>query len=183
MNNESPTYLHVKVTINGSELYTCGFDDAEVLIGRGADCQVVLENAGISRNHAKIMRENGQLKVLDLHSGNGTFVNGKQVKQAVLNAGDTLRIGKFTLYAKLSNQPPESSQPSSGAGAAETSSGTVFLRPDERIKILRQSKAVRPRERITSPTTKKGAFDRSTATVFFALGASFAFLCSWIFGS
>lgn len=181
MNNRSLPYLHVKVTINGNELFTCGFEDEEVLIGRGADCQVLLENAGVSRNHAKIVRQEDQLKVLDLHSGNGTFVNGKQVNEAVLGSGDTLRIGKFTLYIKLSDKPIETSQPTAHA-SAEAANGTVFLRPEERVKILQQTKTAPVSARVTSPTTKT-AFPRSTAVVFFVLGTLFGLLCSWLFGA
>lgn len=182
MTNDFLPYLHVKVTINGNELYTCGFDEEEVLIGRGTDCQVLLENAGVSRNHAKIVREDNQLKVLDLHSGNGTFVNGKQVKQAILGSGDTLRIGKFTLYVKLSSQPIESPQATPMAGTAEAASGTVFLRPEERVKILQQSKTAPVRTRVTLPTAKN-TFHRSTALVFFGLGTLFGLLCGWLFGA
>lgn len=179
MNNELPTYLHVKVLFNGSELYTCGFDDAEVLIGRGSDCQVLLENAGVSRHHAKLVRDGEKVKVVDLQSGNGTFVNGKQVSEMVLTSGETLRIGKFSLYVSLSSTAP--STPPPPAGSSEVEDGTVFLRPDERVKILQQSQSARPQERITVPTASKSKLDRGSALLFFGLGTLFGLFCSWLF--
>lgn len=181
MNSESPQYLHVKVTINGNELYTCGFEEAEVLIGRGSDCHVLLENAGVSRNHAKLLRNHGEIKVIDLESGNGTFVNGKQVTEAVLTSGDTLRIGKFSLYVTPSMKALATAPPQPSAFSGEASSGTVFLRPEERAKILQQSTAAKPQDRITVPTTTKNKSDWPSAMLFFALGTLFGLLCSWIF--
>lgn len=180
MNSEAPTYIHVKVTINSNELYSCGFAEQEVLIGRGSDCQVLLENAGVSRNHAKLVRHNGEVQVVDLHSGNGTFVNGRQIEQAVLNSGDTLRVGKFTLYVKLSEQPLEAQQPNQPA-TGEALDGTVFLRPDERVKILQQSKTAPTREKV-STVAAKNSTDRSAAAMFFAAGAVLGLVVGWLLG-
>lgn len=178
MHSDSPRYIHVKVTINGNELYRCGFDESEVLIGRGADCQVLLENAGVSRNHAKIVREQDALKVVDLLSGNGTFINGQQVKQAMIGSGDTIRIGKFTLYAKLSERPLEPSQPHAAAKSVEAMSGTVFLRPEERAAILQQSKAAPIRERPKRVPVKQ-SFAWGVAGAFFVLGAVLGIAVGW----
>lgn len=178
MNSEAPTYIHVKVTINSNELYSCGFAEKEVVIGRGSDCQILLENAGVSRNHAKLLRDGDSLRVVDLHSGNGTFVNGRQVEQAEVAAGDTLRIGKFTLYVKLSDQPLDALQPST-SGASEALNGTVFLRPEERVKILQQSKVAPKRERVSAPL-RKAKLDGQAAAVFFAAGVVLGFALGWL---
>jgi pSer/pThr/pTyr-binding forkhead associated (FHA) protein len=180
MNKNPPKYLHVKVTINGSELYTSGFDEAEVMIGRGSDCQVLLENAGVSRNHAKLLWDENGITVVDLLSGNGTFVNGKQVETATLEEGDTLRIGKFTLYVKLSSQALGVSPLQTPSGG-DINTGTVFLRPEERNKILHQA-ALRktPTERVATPIRVKNTFDWKSAIMFFALGTAFGVLCTWV---
>jgi|GEM_PF-2776504 len=68
------------------------------LIGREADCQIVLNHPRISRHHACIHRQDGQWLVEDLCSGNGTFVNGRRLDAPhILNPGDELRLDDIVL--------------------------------------------------------------------------------------
>ncbi|MQA62390.1 MAG: FHA domain-containing protein [Actinophytocola sp.] len=67
-------------------------------LGRSATCDIVLDDATVSRQHAEINRESGQYVVTDAGSLNGTYVNRSLVdRSAVLNDGDELRIGIFRL--------------------------------------------------------------------------------------
>ena len=52
------------------------FTTGEVVIGRSPDCQIVLKDFGISRNHAKITVNEDGVSIADLKSKNGTQVNG-----------------------------------------------------------------------------------------------------------
>ncbi|MFH0730441.1 MAG: FHA domain-containing protein [Pseudomonadota bacterium] len=67
------------------------FHQPEILIGRSATCQVCFPKdlAIVSRVHARIVREGNRFMLMD-QSTNGTFVNGKQVKEAILKDGDIL---------------------------------------------------------------------------------------------
>jgi adenylate cyclase len=81
------------------QVYT--FTDGEVLIGRSPECQVVLKDFGISRQHAKIVADADGVRVSDLKSKNGTQVNGVPVVEAPLKDGDRILLGKFQiLFAK-----------------------------------------------------------------------------------
>lgn len=63
-------------------------------IGRSPDATIMLDDAEISRLHARISRtEPGVLVLEDLGSRNGTFVNGIRVKRRALALGDKIRIG------------------------------------------------------------------------------------------
>src|SRR5262245_10120973 len=74
------------------------FPSGEVVIGRSPDCQIVLRDFGISRNHAKVVvSETGDARIMDLKSKNGTQVNGVQVMEAPLKDGDRILLGKFEL--------------------------------------------------------------------------------------
>ena len=53
------------------------FSVGEVVIGRSPECQVVLKDFGISRQHAKIVVDEDGARILDLKSKNGTTVNGR----------------------------------------------------------------------------------------------------------
>jgi len=74
------------------------FASGDVVIGRSPDCQIVLRDFGISRNHAKVVvSESGDARIMDLKSKNGTQVNGVPVVEAPLRDGDRVLLGKFEL--------------------------------------------------------------------------------------
>lgn len=51
----------------------------------------------VSRNHAKLIWDGISLRVQDLGSTNGLFVNGQRVTEAVLSVGDTVGLGQNLL--------------------------------------------------------------------------------------
>ncbi len=73
--------------------------EAETVIGRDVDCQVVIPDRQISRRHARIRRKADGYWIEDLGSKNGTHVNGAVVSaQVQLQDGDLIQIA---LAAKL----------------------------------------------------------------------------------
>lgn len=55
---------------------------------------------GVSRCHAKLIKEDGMLKVVDLDSTNGTYLNGAKLqpnRPRIMRLGDQLSLGKLTL--------------------------------------------------------------------------------------
>ena len=73
------------------------FTTGEVVIGRSPECQVVLKDFGISRQHARILVDEDGVRIQDLKSKNGTQVNGVPVVEAPLKDGDRILLGKFQL--------------------------------------------------------------------------------------
>jgi len=71
------------------------FSEQEISIGRHPSCIVRFpaDLVLISRNHARIVREGNTFRLVD-SSTNGTFVNGKRTKEAVLKNGDVITLGK-----------------------------------------------------------------------------------------
>lgn len=67
-------------------------------IGRSPNNNLVLDDRTVSRKHAVINLLNGEHVLSDLNSFRGIFVNGKQVKEAVLKHGDSIGIGTLLLY-------------------------------------------------------------------------------------
>jgi len=82
---------------DGDAPQTYTFSAGEVVIGRSPECQVVLKDFGISRNHAKIVVDEDGVRILDLKSKNGTQVNGVPVVEARLKDGDRVLLGKFQI--------------------------------------------------------------------------------------
>lgn len=66
--------------------------NAETVIGRSKECDITLGAAHLSRRHAKLAVENGQLYARDLGSANGTFLNGERINEARVRRGDELRF-------------------------------------------------------------------------------------------
>ena len=73
------------------------FATGEVVIGRSPECNVVLKDFGISRQHAKIIVDEEGCRIVDLKSKNGTQVNGVPVVEAPLKDNDRILLGKFQL--------------------------------------------------------------------------------------
>jgi diguanylate cyclase (GGDEF)-like protein len=66
---------------------------AGVVVGRGDDSAIQIQDHSVSRRHARIMPAADGYQVTDLQSTNGTFVNDKPVTKATLHDGDYLRVG------------------------------------------------------------------------------------------
>lgn len=61
-------------------------------LGRSNECDIVLSVTHLSRKHAELSVVGNKLVVKDLDSANGTFVNGKRIKEETLKKGDELRL-------------------------------------------------------------------------------------------
>lgn len=71
------------------------------VIGR-TEGTIILDDQTVSGTHAKITFEKNHLMIWDFASANGTFVNGKRIREAtVINENDTVRIGATTFVLKL----------------------------------------------------------------------------------
>ena len=66
-------------------------------IGRRPDSDVFLDDVTVSRDHALLVRRNGDVYLDDLGSLNGTYVNRRRVESQRLADGDELQIGKYKL--------------------------------------------------------------------------------------
>ncbi len=72
--------------------------DNHIILGRGETCHVQLDDELVSREHARLELHGGKVRVHDLDSRNGTFVNGQKVIRPVaLNHGDVLKISFFEM--------------------------------------------------------------------------------------
>ena len=97
--------LSVRDPGGNTQLIELGADG--LVIGRSKDAGVILEDIHASRLHARITRESGRYVVTDLNSGNGLYVNGDRVHQAVLASRDLIRVGHSELVFEDSGSAPE----------------------------------------------------------------------------
>lgn len=66
-------------------------------IGRSRRCEVVLSDPNTSRQHAEVRRQGDVYTMVDLGSTNGVFLNGRQVRTAILQEGDVIELGATRL--------------------------------------------------------------------------------------
>jgi hypothetical protein len=64
-----------------------------VLLGRSRECDIQVEDPNVSRRHAELRQEGPSYWIVDLDSTNGVEVNGKRVKRAKLEPGDSFTVG------------------------------------------------------------------------------------------
>jgi len=85
-----------------------GVDD--VVVGRSTDCHWVISSGAVSRRHARILRQGGEITIEDLGSSNGTFVNGERLSEPkVLQQGQAaVRFGSVEAHFFVPAATPES---------------------------------------------------------------------------
>jgi hypothetical protein len=87
------------------------FDQAEVVLGRTPENDVVVPDDGASRKHARISQDGEAYKVEDMHSSNGTRVNGQPLTRPLsLRDGDLVQIGDVTFKFGSHEQAPNSTR-------------------------------------------------------------------------
>ena len=83
--------LHKYMVVPGSDM----------TIGRNPKCDIVIDNLAVSGQHAKIREDAGGVRITDLGSKNGTYVNDVQVTQQRLSHQDWVTIGNHVLIVDL----------------------------------------------------------------------------------
>lgn len=93
-------------------------DQAELKIGRAMDCDIVVDNLGVSRHHCSIVQEGANWVVVDGGSNNGTFINGGKINRHNLQHNDRVVLGKHCLvYDAHGVADPKSADKKTGPAA------------------------------------------------------------------
>jgi pSer/pThr/pTyr-binding forkhead associated (FHA) protein len=96
-------------------------NQAEFLIGRGADCDLRLRVSSVSRHHCLIRLGGAEATLVDLGSSNGTYLNGTRVRsQATLNNGDEVQLGACRFLVELGDDDKIDLDTAVGAGPSTT---------------------------------------------------------------
>jgi Protein of unknown function (DUF3662)/FHA domain len=82
---------------SGSSQRTFPLTSPLIILGRGTDCDLRLVDQGVSRHHAEIRVEDGDVVLVDLGSTNGTFVEGQPIRRISLTDGTRVTLGRTTL--------------------------------------------------------------------------------------
>ncbi len=88
------------VVISGGKTREFALTGDALKIGRDLNNDVVLESADVSRNHVVVKRRGRSFILSDLHSSNGTWINGQRITDHTLQPGDTFRVGTINIVFK-----------------------------------------------------------------------------------
>jgi len=112
----------------------------------------------VSRRHCELNVEMGRLKIRDLGSRNGTYLNGQRVDQAEVAPGDKIKIGPVVFAVQIDNQPAELSTLDS-----------VILQPPEHLGVP-EKQAVDQGETFHQPAADDNLTDNAAAEILNSIG-------------
>lgn len=98
-------------------------------IGRKPGCDIVLNDMGVSSEHAVIKTVGMKSTIQDLNSTNGTFIENERIKQRELRHGETVTIGQHTLIYRddMTLEAAGAGRPSAPGTARESLEKTTVL--------------------------------------------------------
>ncbi len=115
-------------------------DHGGTLIGRQPDATVYLESLAVSRQHARLLWEDGGWVVEDVGSSNGTYVNGRRIKGRIpLTEHDALQIGPYVLHLQGDQAAPlpEPEPIVRATISAQSSNHTLFAQnPAYKLQVI-----------------------------------------------
>lgn len=80
-------------------------------IGRVEDNAFQIPEPSVSSHHCEVLVQGDEVKVRDLNSTNGTFINEQQITEAVLKPGQVLRLGKIEMRLDTGAPPAPAKKP------------------------------------------------------------------------
>jgi pSer/pThr/pTyr-binding forkhead associated (FHA) protein len=89
----------------GGSQKSFSLQDSITVIGRRHDCDLCIPLKTVSRKHCQLHQDKETLKIRDLGSRSGTFLNGKRIDEAAVKAGDYIKIGPLTFGLQIDGQP------------------------------------------------------------------------------
>ncbi len=82
-----------------------------VLAGGSASCQIHVSDPSVSRRHAALEIQERRLRLADLGSSNGTYVNGISIVEVFLDGGEFVRMGQTTFHVQMQETDSTSAIP------------------------------------------------------------------------
>jgi len=104
-----------------------------VTIGRAPESDLVLSDPQVSRKHALIDQDHGQIVLTDLQSSNGTRLDGQTVRRAPLGDGAAIQLGSTTLKIFIERSTQRIRPATTPVAPPDTYDRTVALAPSDDI--------------------------------------------------
>lgn len=135
--------------------------EQKLLIGRGEECQIALDDASVSRVHVEVLRTEHGLMILDQGSSNGLRINGADLPSAMLRSGDVVELGDVRLKFVpagvedvVTQAAPLSTRATEVEALPQRRSGrNVVLFAVATVLVVAVALALRPQEETPTATT------------------------------
>jgi pSer/pThr/pTyr-binding forkhead associated (FHA) protein len=131
--------LTIELKFNNAVLKTIETDKEIITIGRNVKNDIQIDNLSVSKQHARIVKHQGNYFIEDMKSTNGTYLNEKKITKQKLTNNDVVTIGKHTLQAILDKKPVESSQ-------QDMINDTMMLTTEKHKQMLQKQKKIKPKK-------------------------------------
>jgi adenylate cyclase len=105
----------------------------DTVVGRAALCDLVIEDASISRRHARFRVHGDGCRLTDLRGRNGTYLNGESITEAELRDGDDVVLGRFAI--RIEKLDPAPVILGENHAVVETP-GTVYRKVDDATQAI-----------------------------------------------
>lgn len=119
LSNQKKPGIHITTKTDGGNENTHHFWQTEVIIGRGAQCNISIQDDNLSASHARLSFHHAQWWLEDLNSRNGTFLNNDLITTPTVVIGDDqFKCGNIMLTLHIDNfdtQIPEQQLTENGA--------------------------------------------------------------------
>jgi pSer/pThr/pTyr-binding forkhead associated (FHA) protein len=183
--------LKVRLSLKGRPIRSFTFNQKEILVGRDPDSDIFLDNAGVSRTHARFELTPAGYVVEDMGSANGTYLNDELVTKKRVDDDDIVRVGKFALWLNL-GEDQRAKAAADKRLSPTVSEGTVVLSNMQLDRMLSSLKAnedqsVHESEHLPKPSAAPSTAPSSNRkfllfTIFTALlaGAAIGIWAAWI---
>ena len=144
---------YLVVTVKGKELYRRELSGNAVVVGRSTECDLWLNDGGVSRRHCRFERVGGAWEVVDLGSRNGIVMHGERLTKHRLRDGDAIHVGEARIAFHADGFV--AARPATPQGVGDSVSDTVIANPVSRS--LRPLPAPRPSMPAPSPGHRESA--------------------------
>jgi adenylate cyclase len=130
-----------------------------LVVGRAVNSDIPIYEPTISRQHAQLTAEDGGVRVKDLGSANGTFLNGSRISDAKAAPNDVVTFGKVAFYVKEASRPA-AGKPQGDAGfAVPKPAGATIVR---QLPVQESGAAIKRLSESTLPVAEEGAPEPTT---------------------
>ena len=133
---------YMRIYLNDVLMDQVEMNKDEMTIGRSANSDIVLDNAGVSTHHAWLQKEAGGYVIDDNDSSNGVFVNGKKIDQHRLEYRDEIQIYNYVLKYMASRGLHGIADPDIAQDGDQSQTGTmeVYISDVQELLKLREKK-------------------------------------------
>lgn len=77
----------------------------QIILGKAEGSDIQISDSGVSRRHAKLVLDDDGIKIIDLASTNGTFVNGVKIEHTQLKPDDVIHMGAVAELQLVATRP------------------------------------------------------------------------------